>query len=554
MSRRNIVIIVIVTSLALIGMVGIQLYWIQNAIAVREDNFTRSLNEAIANVIDKLEKLEAINEIQATMNVYERGSEFYHRVDSVNRLYLKELQILSSKSIADSLYKRDAGNIQIEYLADRSAPPAFNADTTFLHVVNKRMNEINSRAYLPTPDPEVFDPEARINQRQKERINQLVKEKSTIINEVIDNILKTRMKRPVSSRINFRLLDSLIGAELKNKSIETNYEFGIYSPKRNLMVVEKTGRYHYQLMQRSYAYNLFPRDLLRNPEFLYIYFPHEKTYLLTQMRGILLVSVVLILAIFGSFGFILFSIFRQKRLSEMKNDFINNMTHEFKTPISTVSLACEALTDPDLPKTEQLYSTYIQIISEENKRLGTMAEKILQTAILEKGQLKLKLETVDIHQVIAEVTRKIRMQLEQKNGILDLHLEAENTLVEGDRMHLSNVFANLLDNANKYSPGKPVIKIGSHSRADGILVYVEDQGMGISKINQKKIFEKLYRVSTGNVHDVKGFGLGLSYVKFILEKHGGTIQVVSEVGKGSRFTVFLPHHIPMKVMKTLQKK
>jgi len=554
MSRKNIIIIVIVTSLALIGMVGIQLYWIQKAIEVREDNFNRSLNEAINIVIDKLEKLEAMNEIQTTMNVMERGTEFYHRVDSVNRLYLKELQILSSKSIADSLYNRDAGNIQIQYLADRNAPPAFNADTSFFHLVNKRINDINSRAYIMPAETEEYNPETSIAQRQKERINQLVKEKSTIINEVIDNILKSKSKRSVSSRINFRLLDSLIGAELKNKSIETNYEFGIFSPKRNLMVVEKTGRYHFQLMRKSYAFNLFPRDLLRNPEFLMIYFPHEKTYLLTQMRGILFISVILILAIFGSFGFILFTIFQQKKLSEMKNDFINNMTHEFKTPISTVSLACEALTDPDLPKSESLYSTYIQIISEENKRLGTMAEKILQTAILEKGQLKLKLEMVDIHQIIPEVSKKIKMQVEQKNGFIDMQLDSESSIVEGDRMHLSNVFANLLDNANKYSPGSPEINIGTLAQTEGVLVYVEDKGMGISKLNQKKIFEKLYRVSTGNVHDVKGFGLGLSYVKFILDKHGGTIAVESEVGKGSRFTVFLPYHIPQKVMRTLQKK
>lgn len=554
MSRKFIIIIVAITSIALIGMVGIQLYWIQNAIDVRQDTFARSLNEAIDQVITKLEKLEAINEIQTTMNVYERGTEFYNRVDSVNRLYLKELQILSSKSIADSLYNRDAGNIQIQYLADRNAPPVFNADTSFFHIINKRVGEINSKVYKPNYEEDEFNPSDSINKRQQERINQLIKEKSNIINEVIDNLLKSKNKPSITSRINFRLLDSLIGAELKNKNIETDYEFGIYSAKSNLMVVEKTGRYHYQLMAKSYAYNLSPRDLLRNPEFLCLYFPHEKTYLLTQMRGILFVSIFLILAIIGSFGFILITIFRQKRLSEMKNDFINNMTHEFKTPISTVSLACEALSDPDMPKTDSLYSSYIQIISEENKRLGTMAEKILQTAILEKGQLKLKIETVDVHEVIKEVSKKIKMQVEQKNGHIDVQLDAGLFLIEGDRMHLSNVFANLLDNANKYSPKKPEILVGTQSVGEGIKVYVEDKGMGISKLNQKKIFEKLYRVYTGNVHDVKGFGLGLSYVKFIIDKHGGTISVESEVGKGSRFTLLLPYHIPAKYMKTLNKK
>jgi two-component system phosphate regulon sensor histidine kinase PhoR len=544
MSRRSIILIVVLTLVALIGMVGIQMYWIQNAIKVREDNFNRSVNEAITEVIYKLEKLEAINEIQQTMNFFERGNEFYKGLDSANLLYFKELQILSSTAIADSLYRRDSGNIQIQYLSDAKAQLAFNTDTSFASLVNKRVRDINSRIYSGNEEPDGFNPSVNVTKRQKERINKLIKQKTSLINEVIDDLFKFRQKRRIETRFNFRLLDSLIGAELTNKGISTSYEFGIFSPNRNLMVVEKTGRYHFQLMKKRYAYNLFPRDLLRNPEFLMIYFPHEKTFLITQMRGILFVSIILIVGIFSLFIFILFTIFRQKRLSEMKNDFINNMTHEFKTPIATVALACEALSDKEIAPTKDMYDSYIGIIGEENKRLGSMAEKILQTAILEKGQLKLKTELVDIHTILKEVIKNIRIQVEIKDGFILTQFEAESPIIEGDRLHLTNVFNNLLDNANKYSPRKPEITVITKSADFGITIIVSDKGIGISKVNQKKIFDKLYRVSTGNVHDVKGFGLGLSYVKFIVEKHGGKVSVDSDQGRGSTFTVYLPAQLP----------
>lgn len=546
MSRKSIILIVVLTLLALIGMVGIQLYWIQNAIKVREDNFSRSVSEAISEVVYKLEKQEAITEIKRKSNFIERGNEYYKGLDSVNHVYIKELQLLSNTTIADSLYGLDSGNIQIQYLYDTKTSLLFNTDTTFAYIVNKRVKEINSRIYSGNEEMQGFNPTVNVTKRQKERISKLLKEKTSLINEVIDDIFRYPQKQSIESRINFSLLDSLIENELSNKGIETDYEFGIYSPKRNLMVVEKTGRYHFQLLRRHYTYNLFPHDLTRNPEILMIYFPHEKSFLLTQMRGILLVSVILLVSIFALFIYILFTIFRQKRLSEMKNDFINNMTHEFKTPIATVALACEALSDKDIDKTKDLYDSYIGIIGEENKRLGTMAEKILQTAILEKGQLKLKPDLVDIHHILQEVIKNIRIQVEIKDGTIQTDYSATSPYIEGDRLHLTNVFNNLLDNANKYSPRKPEIFVKTNSVVNGIEIVVSDNGVGISKSNQKKIFDKLYRVSTGNVHDVKGFGLGLSYVKFIVEKHGGRVSVESELGKGTIFKVYLPAQLPNK--------
>ena len=224
----------------------------------------------------------------------------------------------------------------------------------------------------------------------------------------------------------------------------------------------------------------------------------------------------------------------------MKNDLINNMTHEFKTPISTIALACEALRDRDIQKSEDMYNSYISVISEENKRLGGMAEQILQQAVFSQGKMKLKKELLDMHQIVEDAVNRKLLEVQSKEGTITVTENARKSMVTGDKIHLTNAVINLLDNAIKYTLDIPKIVVNTINKGDKILIRVSDNGIGISKSNQKKIFEKLYRVHTGNVHDFKGFGLGLNYVKVITELHGGTVTVDSEPGKGSTFTIGLP--------------
>jgi two-component system phosphate regulon sensor histidine kinase PhoR len=254
----------------------------------------------------------------------------------------------------------------------------------------------------------------------------------------------------------------------------------------------------------------------------------------------LTLSGLLILVIIFSFYYTISTIFRQKKLSDVKNDFINNMTHEFKTPISTISLACEVLNDRSIAKTPERVDNYVKMIKDENSRLGLLVENILQTAILDKGEFRLKITPVDIHNVIEQAISNIQLAVSKKEGEILTHLDATQFTLQVDRVHMTNVIYNLIDNALKYSNEKPVITVSTKDTAAGIAISVQDNGIGISKENQKKIFEKLYRVPTGNVHNVKGFGLGLSYVKAIVEKHGGTVSVASELNKGSTFTIHLP--------------
>ncbi|OQX75281.1 MAG: hypothetical protein B6D61_10635 [Bacteroidetes bacterium 4484_249] len=289
-------------------------------------------------------------------------------------------------------------------------------------------------------------------------LNKFLK-KSILAQDVLKSLLFDYSNVPVERRINVSLLDSLITSELKNKGITTNYEFGVFSPTRNLMPIQKTGKYPKELLNKGFSFALFPSDMFNNPDYLMIFFPNEKRFLISQLWKTLSISVVFIIIIILSFAYTVITILKQKKISEMKNDFINNMTHEFKTPISTISLACEALSDKDIIKSKSLYDNYINVINEENRRLGGMAERILQSASLEKGQIILKKERVDIHEVILEAINNIHLQVEKKGGRIKTNLKAESFIINADKVHITNVVFNLLDNANKYAPVSPEIII-----------------------------------------------------------------------------------------------
>jgi two-component system, OmpR family, phosphate regulon sensor histidine kinase PhoR len=345
-------------------------------------------------------------------------------------------------------------------------------------------------------------------------------------------------------KIDIDLVDSLLHNEFTQRNMNTEWEFGIFNPFANDITLKNKSFNKEALLnpKHSFHFELFPDDLLSHPDFLLLSFPKEKQYLLGQVWPLVVISIILIIIIILSFTYTLIMYFRQGKLSELKTDFINNMTHEFKTPVSTISLACEALNDKDIMKSDELYKSYINIISEENKRLGLMAERILQSAALEKGDLVLHKELTDLHDVLNEVIRNIGIQIEIKDGQIIKDFRAVNCQAEIDRMHMVNVVQNLLDNANKYTPVRPQIIVSTSDADDGLVFSIQDNGIGISKADQKKIFDKLYRVPEGNIHNFKGFGLGLSYVKTVVESHGGNIKLESEMKKGTKFEVFLPHY------------
>lgn len=241
-----------------------------------------------------------------------------------------------------------------------------------------------------------------------------------------------------------------------------------------------------------------------------------------------------------TFGYSVRTIMKQKKLSEMKSDFINNMTHELKTPIATISLASEALNDKDIQQLPDMRDRYLKVISDENGRLAEQVERVLNMAAMDKRDFNLKEEVLDIHELIASAVEKTSLQVEKRSGTIKTILEANHSNVSVDRTHMTNIVQNLLDNANKYSPESPNISIRTFDNMDRISISVQDHGIGMSQEAQRHIFEKFYRVSTGNIHNVKGFGLGLAYVKTMVEAQGGAIKVESELNKGSKFIISLP--------------
>ncbi len=357
---------------------------------------------------------------------------------------------------------------------------------------------------------------------------------------------------PLEERINPSHLQMLLSQELANKGIDTDFNYGVYSRAKKSFVLlndhyvvedaqPKEVLPGYRTIYNSrYRVHLFPEEM-PSPGLLMIHFPARGSFLWRSLWLNFLGSVFFTGIILFSFGYTIYVIFRQKKLSEMKTDFINNMTHEFKTPIATISLAVDSINSPKVANDEDKVRRFAGIIRQENQRMNNQVEKVLQMALLDRKDFSLKLTRVDLHEVIRRAAENISLQVDKKGGAVHLDLQATQPSVQADLTHVSNILNNLLDNANKYSPDQPEITVSTRDVRNGVEVAVRDRGIGMSKESRKQIFDKFYRVPTGNLHDVKGFGLGLSYVKAMMLAHKGYIEVRSELGKGSKFMLFFPH-------------
>jgi two-component system, OmpR family, phosphate regulon sensor histidine kinase PhoR len=341
------------------------------------------------------------------------------------------------------------------------------------------------------------------------------------------------------SRINTELLDSLIRNEFASMQIDKDYEYGIYNPEKRTFHAGHSDKYRDELYDSRHFVSL--SCLYRSDAYvLGAYFPNERSMLYMRILKWMVMSILFLGVLIIGFTYTILSFLKQKKLSEMKTDFVNNMTHEFKTPIATISLASEMLMNPQVSGAEDRIRKYASIIYDENLRLKNQVEQVLRIAVLDKGEITLKLQKVDLHEIIAQSVRNSSLAIRERNGSVRLNLQASESEVIADRMHIENILTNLLDNANKYSSDAPEITVNTRSTETGVLVVVTDKGIGISPENHKHVFKKLFRVHTGNVHDVKGFGLGLFYVKTMVEAHGGFIRLNSELGQGSSFEFFLP--------------
>ena len=340
----------------------------------------------------------------------------------------------------------------------------------------------------------------------------------------------------VNSEIDANLLEYLLRNEFDKRGIAADFEYGVYDCSSERMVY---GDYvAFNTTQEKNTSKILPK--WSNQAYYFgVQFPNRAAHIINQM-GIWSFSSIVLLTVITFFAYTLFVILKQKRLSEIQKDFINNMTHEFKTPIATIAVSTEVLKDENIVNQPERLKNYAGIIEKENIRLKHQVERVLQMARLDKEDIGLKKESLDIHQIIEDSIHNYTMALEERKGILKSELAATLCRIQGDKFHLTSVLNNLIDNAIKYCREIPLITIRTFNRHNGCVIEVRDNGIGISAENQRRIFHKFYRVPTGNVHDVKGFGLGLSYAKTIIEAHGGEISVQSELGAGCSFQIYIP--------------
>lgn len=340
--------------------------------------------------------------------------------------------------------------------------------------------------------------------------------------------------------LNANKLYNLIKEALINENIDARFDFALYNAFTAQFVVAPQHATPEEILGSEFIFLLKYNEKVSSPHYLIIYFPTVRGIVFKRMSNIMILILVFFIITFTISFVALYSLYRQKKTSEVTNDFINNVTHEFKTPIATISLACEVLADPTMIEDKDIRASYVEIINDENNRLKDMVTSVLETAQLRKGQIKMNIELIDMHELIQKITDSFALMINSSNGILTVALNADKYTLFGDRTHLTNAITNLIENGIKYSTGSPEILINTLSDEKHFVISVTDKGVGIPQKSITKIFDNFYRVPHGNIHNVKGYGLGLGYVKKIVNLHHGRIEVQSEEGKGSTFTLYLP--------------
>ncbi len=531
---------IVIITIALVGLIGIQVYWINNALSLREEQFKKDISHVLLSTVNRVERLEAMN----TFKYNQTTRNFINRLQK-HISPKKNKPVLQKSEQKDTIIEKDGQQFKISESHKESIDTANGVriyENSF--TANPKNTGTNQNLIYPELDNKIntTDSSGNIQDDLTAFGNQLFSQREEIVENILNEMFHMHRNQPVHKRITPRQLDSILKEELQIHGILTEYEFAVFDVYQNPLLFKNKNSKSYtkDLINEGYNIRLFQGDYFRPPTILSIYFPHQKRYLISSMWLMLLFSGLFILIIIGSFWYTISTIVQQKKLSEVKNDFINNMTHELKTPISTISLACEMLSDKGISSTDLQRSNYVGMIRDENKRLGTLVESVLTNAVIERGELKLKPQPIPVNYLIKDLIQSFELQVTRRGGTLEYLPTAVNDTIQGDQVHITNVIFNLLDNANKYCNDTPHLIIKTYNKENNLCIAVTDNGIGISRENLRKIFDKLYRVPSGNLHDVKGFGLGLAYVKAIIEKHNGQIAVESQPGKGSTFTIILP--------------
>ncbi len=524
MNKRLFVLLVILMSLSLIGIIFVQYYWIKKSIDDRAEQFSNTVSEVLNQVTDKIEERER----------KDYADRYLNRIDSIGKL--------KGSNYTNFLFvDRDINSNEIKYYSHGILEEEYNISSTFFEN-NSGIDTASIKNYtskrtttILKEDFELDGRSYRLTPIQKlEKIGGLSAIEKAQFEDVFSEFAK---KVPIHKRVSKQEIELLLNSKLKNRGIDIDFEYGIFSNGLPTKVKSKKIKRAKATPFRSLIF----KDSEGNSNFsLLISFPKKKDFLIRSILSMAILSLIFTLIIVLAYASAIYQLIKQKQISEIKTDFINNMTHEFKTPIATINLAVEAIKNPKAIDDKEKVMRYLQIIKDENKRMHAQVENVLRISKLEKNQLDISKDRVDVHDIVHDAIAHVELIVEDHGGYIKTHLDAERTEILANEMHFTNVLVNILDNAVKYSVEPPKIDVFTELANNNIVIKIQDQGSGMSKAVLKKVFEKFYREHTGDIHNVKGHGLGLAYVKQIIDDHQGEVYAESEKGKGSIFYIKLP--------------
>ncbi|MBW1655890.1 sensor histidine kinase [Flavobacterium quisquiliarum] len=518
-------ILVLLMSLSLIGIILVQVFWFNSSFKNNEEQFKYHVTQVIGNVADKLEKQEQYKYFVDYNNLKNSTGKEPKKEDLLEVYYVQR-NSKTNKTIvySNTLSSEDYGINNLLF------NKKFSSDR-FKSFNSKRVTEIyNSNSIIDQNSlNQSVIPDIRIE--KSGTLEMLSKMQRDIAVKDFTDVL------PIEERVKKEKLQSLLKKELAEYGVKTKFEFGVLN--NGVPTKIRSDGFHYD-KNASYQVPVFTDNEGNSKYELYITFPNKKKFLLSELLSITILSIVFTLIIIVAYTSALNQLLRQKHISEIKTDFINNMTHEFKTPIATINLALDAIRSPKVIEDKEKVYRYLQMIRDENKRMHAQVENVLRISKLEKRELDITKEPTVVTDIIDDAIEHVNLILEDRQGTVERHYDAARTTVLINEVHFTNVLVNILENAIKYSPDTPKIEVFTENVKDMILIKVRDHGLGMSKIAQKRVFEKFYREHTGDLHNVKGHGLGLAYVKRIVEDHNGQVYVESEKGKGSTFIIKIP--------------
>ncbi len=537
--KNSIILLIAFMSIALFGIISVQIRWINNALKLKEEAMNRVVDEVLYNVVQRYDNENKLRLLTPQKFPQSNDTMIYHFQfkQSTGSSSPKPLVTVSQSATIHSRSSKVPPPPAVEektvIQSNDSLIYIISGDTVTVDLRNEKSN----LEYL-TQQAKLDIQKAQL---ELVKVEQMHVQQQKQFEVFVQRWNQEFVFQDVMQRINPKVLKTIIQNELKNRGIDHKFEFGIQAA--DSMVYISSNQASKQLKQTTHRTNLFPNDIFQRNNELLLTFTDNRSKMLANFSGLLALSGLFTLTILFLFTYSILLILRQKKLSDMKSDFINNMTHEFKTPLATISLAADSIENPKIINNSDKIGYFTQMIKKENRRMNSQVERILQVARLERKDLNLNYELLDLHSVINSCIETFKLKIENAGGEILFQPDAERSYIEMDHEHIFNVVKNLVDNAIKYTENNLYVKIKTWNFDKGICFSVEDHGIGMSKKVLSKIFEKFYREQHGNVHNVKGHGLGLSYSRQIIQLHNGEISAESQPGNGSTFTVFLPFSV-----------